>query len=62
MAKSDAGTPKHRVQIKVTDVATGEERISTDMVVDGIIRPGCCSCTNWVYDGGPVVDGPVLKQ
>jgi hypothetical protein len=35
-----AATTKHRIQIKVIDVATGEEQISGEMVV----LPGyCCS-------------------
>jgi hypothetical protein len=50
--------PKHRIQVKITDVATGEERATHEMIVEGIIRGNCCCCTNWVVDPPPPVNGP----
>jgi hypothetical protein len=42
---------KHKVQIKIIDVATGEEHTTMEMTVTGIIRGYCCCSTNWVEDG-----------
>jgi hypothetical protein len=48
---------KQRIQIKVTDVGTNEERVSGDIVVvRGFCSYSCCS-SNYP----PVVDGPVFS-
>jgi len=45
---------KQRVQVKVFDVATGEEQFSSETVTSAIFSPFCCSCsTNWTT---PVVE------
>lgn len=36
---------QHKIQIKVLDVATGEERGSQEFIVEGRLSRYCC-CTN----------------
>jgi len=53
MAQSERSGHKQRIQLKVIDVASGEEQISGDIVVvRGFCSWGCCCC-NW-----PVVTPP----
>jgi len=47
---ADKKTGKHRIQVKVVDIDTNEERLSGDLVV---MRGYCCSCTNWWWGVGP---------
>jgi hypothetical protein len=59
VAPSDPKPGKHRVQIKVTDVDSGEERYSTDIVVGpGRFCSYCCTSSSCV----PVIDGPVDRN
>jgi len=53
MAQAEQGK-KQRVQVKVFDVATGEEQFSSETITSVVVSPFCCSCsTNWT---GPVVE------
>jgi hypothetical protein len=57
---ADKKTGKHRIQVKVVDIDTNEERLSGDLVV---MRGYCCSCTNWWWGVGPSdPGGPVRSQ
>jgi hypothetical protein len=56
---ADAKTNKQRIQIKVVDIDTNEERVSGEIVVvRGFCTYCCSSCTILAGDGG----GPVRVQ
>jgi hypothetical protein len=48
MAQSERGSQGQRIQIKVIDVATGQETHSSETTI--IFRPGCtCCCCDPVF-------------
>jgi hypothetical protein len=57
---AQATSNKQRIQLKITDLDTNEERVSGDMVVvRGFCSYSCC-CSNLVSTT-PLPDGPVVK-
>jgi len=58
MAQSERRAAKQRIQLKVIDVATGEEQVSGDIVVvRGFCSYSCSTCTGCI----PTVNGPVER-
>jgi len=52
---------KQRIQIKVVDVDTNEERVSGDIVVVRGFCTYCCSCSTILTGDGPVPT-PTARQ
>lgn len=58
MAQTTRATSRQRVQVKVIDVETGEERFSSETVIVGGHCSFCCSCSNTI----PVVNFQQAEQ
>jgi len=50
-----AATNKQRIQLKVIDVDTNEERVTGDIVVVRGFCTYCCTSCTVLADGGPVL-------